>query len=384
MIWKREVVRVEGLTAGVAGLCAASGSDRPRWFIATCDGWLKTVDFDDGSTVAQVRLPFEFAEANCAELCASIDGRFVAVVPSAGLVGALYDTREGRFVTLERTDYHANISGWAMTILRHQGRDLLVYATEWNRLEVLELPSMKRLAPDATESSLDYFFGPLTASPSGQRLSSFGWYWHPVGGVRIIDLAAWLAAPNAIPPGPADPAQADWWNESVCWLDEHRVAMLGSLREAGDSYLSRQDGLAIIDVDTGATEHFVAGLSASSFACDGPRLYCLGPTTRVLDSNTARELTRLEAHTDSWHPGARVLLTCPAVRKNDAPCELHWLRGTLGDAPRPMPRGALNGPALNVVADSLEEAGVDDALIRHCREAEHGRRCWVIEGFSKE
>ena len=78
--WRSTQVALAGLESGIAGVCAASSEDRPRWFIATHDGRLRGVELDDGSTFFDVRLPFALATPGGATVVASADGRFVALV----------------------------------------------------------------------------------------------------------------------------------------------------------------------------------------------------------------------------------------------------------------------------------------------------------------
>ena len=128
--WRTHSFEVTGLGRGVAGLCPATTDDRPRWFMTTCDGLLLGIDADDGRRFFELQLPLTFAVANSAEMVASPDGRFVAVVPRVGLQGALVDTDTGTVVkTLERTDYHANLSGWALAIVRRGARDVPYFRT---------------------------------------------------------------------------------------------------------------------------------------------------------------------------------------------------------------------------------------------------------------
>ena len=71
MNWSRTKVAFSGLESGVAGVCAASDEDRPRWFLATRDGRLRGVDLDDGKTFFDVKAADSFQDAT---LAASADG----------------------------------------------------------------------------------------------------------------------------------------------------------------------------------------------------------------------------------------------------------------------------------------------------------------------
>ncbi len=374
MKWKTETVPLTGLEGAVAGVCPASREDRPRWFLATHDGRLRGIDLDDGVIFFEAQLPFVFAENTPATLVASNDGRYLAVVQRFGVQGALYEVPSGRLLnTLSREDYHANVSAWALAIVNQ----VLIISTAWNRLEALALPSLERLAPKADESSLDYFWGHVTASADGKRLASFGWFWHPVGAVRFVDVPTWLGS-AVDPPSEAFSSQfADWWDDSVCWLDEGRVAMRGQ-PTAEDDMFDQSEGLVVVDLATKAVKQFFPGLQPAEIAFDGTHLLSLGAQTHCVSLETGEVKAVLERRTDAWHPGARVALTIP--HGDETNFELHWLTGTLA-ANVELPRTPTT-EALLVLADALEEQGLPAELISHCRErGGHGRRCWVLEGF---
>ncbi len=392
--WNTHSVVVRGLEAGVAGLCPASHHDRPRWYLATRDGWVRGVDFDEGETFFEARLPFDFPvganrrDQDGAELAASVDGRFVAVMSRYGVVGALYDVQERRLLrTFERGAYHANVSSWAVAIVRRGGRDVLICTVDWNRLEAFALPSLERLVPmpllPATEASLDYFFGAMTASPSGKSLASFGWVWQPVGAVRTVDVDAWLESGAEPPPGVGGLILADWWDDAVCWISETQVALIGE-DPAGDDpevFLNRREGVVIVNASTGARERFIRGIEASAFGCDGARLYALGPSTHVISLASGEVIAALDRQTDAWHPGARVMLSCPQLHGVEGACTVSWLTGLASAIDAPL--GPPTPEALQVLADALEEHGADSALVDHCRAREpHGQRCWVLEALA--
>jgi hypothetical protein len=371
--WRSATVDVVGLEGGVLGLCPASHEDRPRWFALTGDGWLKGLDFDDGSTFFAVRLPCTIEGA--ASLCASSDGRFVAAVPARGVAGLLYDREVGRFTTLTREDYHADVSDWAVAIVRHAGQDVLVHATAWNRLEAHALPSFAQLAPSASESTVDYFWGRVGLSPSGTRLASFGWYWQPAGGVRVVDVPAWLEGREDPPPGGAAALLFDWWDEQPCWVGEARYALVGCQTDPDDPYIERQEGLVLIDASTGLPERFVPGVVASAMGFDGRHLICLGAQTLALDPATGETVAALEGTAQAWHPYAKVALNLPREGGATARGSLHWLSGD-----EATPVAEVTPTSLAVLADALEEAGRDDDLARHVREGgPHGARCWAVE-----
>lgn len=359
--------------------------------MVTCSGLLLGVEGDDGSHFFSLQLPVTFEKTHDAIVEASADGRFVAVVPRAGVQGVLVDTASGAVVkTLERTDYHANVSGWAVGF----AGDVLIIATAWNVLEVFSLPSLEpvvRADPEGT--TVDYFYGVLSVSPNQQRATTSGWVWHPIGSVEVFELANWFEARGQ--PKMCSLVHMYWWDGEVCWLDDHRVALFG---EAGDGseefgeglpYFHEQKGISLFEVNPLKMTGFLPCEPGRALGSDGSLVYLLDQTTRVYSLEKKEWLEPLEVATDVWHRGARVALSCPALHGLRGPCVLVW---------RASWSAALMTPALKtralelqkkltlegllVLADALEEAGAPGEAVAHCRErTPHGSRCWVVESL---
>ena len=296
----------------------------------------------------------------------------LAVVGTHGTSGVLYDVTTGAVLRLlQRGDYHPEVSGWAIGFV--QGA--FVFAIDWNRLEVLELPSMKRLAPATDEMKLDYFYGTATVSPDRRRLASHGWHWHPIGGMRIIDVADWLSTRNE--PSALELAHTDWWDAALCWLDDTYVVMRGAPVGEGDDawFIEEVKGVLIVDINTGKSSRLLPGITEQKLGSDGERIFALGESTRVFDAQSGALLTELSEKCAGWHRGARTLLSISPHALTAV-----WLTGLL-PASISLPAEA-NDENLVVLADALEETGAPQNAIAHCREGPpHGARCWVIEAL---
>jgi hypothetical protein len=374
MEWQHAEVVIAGLSAGVAGLGVAGADDRLRWFVVTRDGVLRGVDFEDGQTFFEHQLPFSFEGQAQATVCASRDGRFIAVVPRYGLIGALVDRHTGATRQLQRDDYHANVSAWTVAIARHAERDVLIVATAWNRLEAFALPTFERLAPSSTESTLDYFWGHASLSVGHSRLASFGWLWHPIGALKVVEVDQWLEGRDDPPPGCPEALLADWWDDEVCWLDDQRLAVCA---DEDQELMARPSGLAIVEAATAQRLRFFPGLVPGALGFDGERLVSLGAQTTAIDLETGATLAET-GPADVWHPHARVALHLPALRGDAGPCTVRWLTGTLRGVVGVQP--TVKG--LQVLGDALEERGVEGEALAHCRADEpHGGRCWVVEAL---
>jgi hypothetical protein len=140
---------------------------------------------------------------------------YVCVVERFGLHGAVVDIKTGSARSIQREDYHANVSSFSHAFLNRNGVPLLIHQTQWNRLDVMELETgrcvthrrvIRRCEPelkdangailqpkiDETENYLDYFHSRLHVSPDGQSFLSNGWSWSPVDNVTAFRVAAFL------------------------------------------------------------------------------------------------------------------------------------------------------------------------------------------------
>ena len=390
--WRTHTFSVARLDSPVAGVCPASGDDRPRFYLVTTAGLLLGIDADERAPFFELQLPLTFAQPGSAQVCASADGRFVAVAPLLGLTGALVDVTRGQVVkTLEREDYHSNVSGWAIAMVHRNNCDLLLCASAWNRLDAFELPSLTRVCSSEAETSLDYFYGVLSPSPSGRSVMTGGWQWHPVGSLNLLDLDAWLRVGGT--PAMSTQLMTQWWDVQVCWLDENRFAVFGDGGDGGEEfgaavpYFNAPGGVALFELEPRQQLCFLPGVTGRTLGCDGSTLYILGDSTRAYSLAHREWAEPFAGPTDLWHPGARVALSCPGLRGESGPLRLVWRPSELDKPLAPLLKsqaGALRGrvtrEGLSVLADALEEVGAAYQLVAHCRENRpHGQRCWVVE-----
>lgn len=372
--WVEVEVPPVGLTAPVAGLTPAGLIDTPNWFFVTTDGQVVGVDLETGERFFSATLPFTVEPGASVELHASDDGRFLAIAQSTGRAGIVYDMSTQRAVLeLSRGDYHPEHCPFPLLFLdTHR----LVHAVEWNQLAVTDVRTGLRLDRAPEDTRLDYFFGPLTRSPSGARLASAGWVWHPLGVVASFDVSRWLAGHE---PELQWHAQSEAWGLPVCWLDETRLvsAVVGlDAPEGGQLVLHRLDA-----------EEPIAGTpgpGAFELARRRDELLLLGESTLALSTSTLEPASRHEKRATSWHPGAQQALSMGASgwallsRPRPVP-------GT-SDALRSLARRAHDAGTREsrlVLADALEAAGRAGDDVDHLRATgPHGRRCHVVEDLA--
>ncbi len=169
----------------------------------------------------------------------SPSGRYVALVNDFGRYGAVFDLDEKRqTMNLDRGEYQPETQYFPCAFFVCDGREFIVHATDWNRLEVSEPQTGKLLTPrdemkyeDKNPHALDYFHGALRISPDNKWILDDGWVWHPVGVVCSWNLESWLKLnfyESEDGGSRQELAYRDYfWNGPMCWIDNKRVAIQG-------------------------------------------------------------------------------------------------------------------------------------------------------------
>ncbi|NOX57919.1 MAG: hypothetical protein GXP29_03560 [Planctomycetes bacterium] len=142
---------------------------------------------------------------------------------------------------ISRGKYLTGVSHYSVAFLEINERSLIVVATDWNRLDIIDpssghcltgrSPTSHNEGEQPPKHYLDYFHGQLFVSPKGNWIVDNGWVWHPIGLVRSWNLHAWLNRnPWESEDGPSLQTLADWFyfmNGPVCWIDDSTIAIWG-------------------------------------------------------------------------------------------------------------------------------------------------------------
>ena len=199
-------------------------------------------------------------------------GRFAVLFQRLGTKAALVDTTTAHVVReIDRSYYHASAYVFPLALwVAESGHTLLAHCPdEYNRLEIDDLDTGERLTAGADREPGDYFHSRLAVSPSGTRLLSAGWVWHPWDFVGWFDLDQVLRDPrcldkpqvaaNALHIGLAEEASAAWQTDDFLLIgssdepeDPEEVADLEDARRLVSP------GLAVVDVRTGAVVQSVS------------------------------------------------------------------------------------------------------------------------------
>lgn len=246
--------------AKMVSLPLTSGS---QWLVLTDRGDLWRVEFTAGSLrricgVAELGLPIDQELS----LVASRTGEFAVVALSRGQTGLVIETESGRvLMSLDRHNYHNEQCLFSAAFFEHEGRTLLVHATDWNRLDISEPRSGRLLTSrgptsytddkQRPENYLDYFHCGLALSPNDEWIAGNGWVWHPVGVVRTWNLRDWLTknvweSENG-PSCRQDIGRSYYWDGPLCWVSDGQLAAWGV---GADDY-SLLPAVRLVDVING-------------------------------------------------------------------------------------------------------------------------------------
>jgi hypothetical protein len=219
----------------------------------------RAFSLDGAEQGAAVHYAYRFDAAT-----ASPDGRFAVIYERQGTKGLLLD--DGKIVReLNRSFYQARAYEYPVTLFHDPGgRLLLAHCPEYySRIELEDAETGQALTASSEREPSDFFHSRLAASPTGKRLLSAGWMWHPWSSVLFFDVARGLADPrhlddgDSVSPFSGNVCFAE--ESSACWLDDDRIAV-GASDEPEDPEESREAdvqprllprGVAVYDVTSG-------------------------------------------------------------------------------------------------------------------------------------
>ena len=249
--------------------------------LAFNDGHIGVFEGDFYSAISSVGMPVETSGGRnhhnlTPRLHLSPSNRFAALVNDYGQFGAVFDLQEKRqTMSLNRGDYHPETQPFPLTFFSYKERDLVVYASDWNRLEISDPLTGELLTrraaikhEDRNPHYLDYFHGTLRVSPDCKWIVDDGWVWQPFGIVALWSLERWLDNPYESEDGNSKRTFAfrDEWDKPFCWINSASFAVEGIGPE--DELIH---GATIYDLKGEQISQF-AGPSGS-FWSDGTRLF---------------------------------------------------------------------------------------------------------------
>ncbi|WP_254897247.1 hypothetical protein [Amycolatopsis sp. Hca4] len=278
-----------------------------HWLALTEEGFVRITD-DDQWLVGPVELPEETYEdirdipdRPRRGLHTSRDGRFAAVVSDYGQFATVVDLDEWVTVLDLDRDWNDNeLTRYPLAFLGEGETAKVVAATDWNRLDVFDLPGRELLTdreipfPERgqpyPEHYLGYFLGALHPSPSERLLVTDGWVWHPVGIPLAIDLAAWLGGDRYAAEHPRHLADRDdTWDTPIAWVDENTVA------------LQDANGVELWDAGTGRRTGMFTGPAGRMWGHGGLLYVAAEAGLEVWDPAEGSRIGVLEGFTPTAH-----------------------------------------------------------------------------------
>lgn len=153
---------------------------------------------------------------------ATADGEWAVIFTRLATKGAVL--RRGKVVReVDRSFYCADAYEYPVALFTGpDGRALLAHCPDqYDRLEIEDLESGTVLTRQPSRTRPDFFYSRLVPSPSGRRLLSGGWVWHPLDVVRTFDVALAIGDPAQLDSGGLAVTVGE--ECSACWLDDDRL-----------------------------------------------------------------------------------------------------------------------------------------------------------------
>lgn len=246
--------------------------------LLTESGGLHGMDLDSGHSqrLAQLELPTPTPPRPYGphgfKLHCALSGGYAVVADDGGSFGVLVNLGTGEVVApLHGGDYHTHTVPFSTAFTQHQGRDVLIHRTDWNRLDVMDCATGSNLTErDGTQYEqphyLDFFHGALLLSPSREHVLDDGWVWAPVGIPTVWSLPAWLEGNRwESEDGPTRKrlAQGEGWAEPCVWLDDAHIAIwnLGNWEEDGFGDGGHVPGVTVFDIHAPRPEDGHGGIA---------------------------------------------------------------------------------------------------------------------------
>ncbi len=155
---------------------------------------------------------------------ASPDHRFVVVYERLGTKAVvLFEHRVRR--EIDRSYYCAEAYDQPIAVFTRGDRLLIARCSEYDRLEIEDAVTGESVLGTGVRKPADFFHSKLAVNPSGTRLVSAGWIWHPVAVVKWFDIESAFHDVGELDDGHTIPGvdfdRAE--QSSALWLDDARL-----------------------------------------------------------------------------------------------------------------------------------------------------------------
>lgn len=184
------------------------------------------------------------------QLIISDDNRYCAVTSRVYRIDAYEDSNTGVVLDLSSGqlikrldcgDYHMALAPYPVTFFRYKDTTRLIYASEWNKLDIMDISTGEVLSSrdfeqmpeenDDDDIAFVEWSGALIVSPENRRVASVGWVWHPIGVAFSFDAKQWVEKNKwESDQGKSKRSYAIWdyfWDSPLAWIDEKRLCIWG-------------------------------------------------------------------------------------------------------------------------------------------------------------
>jgi hypothetical protein len=197
--------------------------------------------------------------------------------------GVVIDLKSGQsLISLHCGDYHVEQAPFPVCFIIHDGKTIMVHATDWDRLDVTN-PKTGQCLTERDFSSIsdneDFFdqsvgtewCGELAVSPNMQRIATIGWIWHPVGIAFSWSAKDWLEknvweADN----GASKRSYCIWnyfWHSPFFWYDDSTLCIWGAC-DLQTNHDIPKDSAVLYNADTEQVIRIFAGPTGDVFYYD--------------------------------------------------------------------------------------------------------------------
>jgi hypothetical protein len=192
---------------------------------------------------------------------AAPSGRFSVLYTRLGTKGLVLDA-DGRAVReVDRSYYHAHVYEYPVAFFAlPDGRDVLAHCPrEYNQIEFELADTGEPLTNRHERHPDDCFHSRLATNPSGTRLLSAGWVWHPFDVVALYDVGPCLADPTRLDDVSDLPLSVDAEISAAAFADDDTLVVAsatdGETFETAepDAPALRPGMVAVLDLAAGST-----------------------------------------------------------------------------------------------------------------------------------
>lgn len=232
-------------------LASVASKNTHQLFIFLDNGELVELNCDTGQLKTLPNIPADLViREGAIQLKISDDNRYCAVTSCVYRIdgyedsntGVVLDLTSGHMLKrLDADDHHMALAPFPVAFFNYQTKTCLIFASEWNKLDIMDLPTGEVLSSrdfeqmpeenDDDDIPFTEWSGALVVSPDNRRVASVGWVWHPIGVAYSFDAKEWIEKNQWEPDqGKSKRSYAIWdyfWDSPLTWIDEKRLCIWG-------------------------------------------------------------------------------------------------------------------------------------------------------------